>query len=289
VLTVVAQALSLQRLADLRLSAASGLVCQGQNLWLVADDALSLQRYSLAGVWQAEQALLPGELPAERKARKRLKADFEALLLLPDGALLALGSGSTPRRCRACLIQAGVVRIIDLNPLYQALAGHFQELNIEGAVVHRGQLLLAQRGNGAGGENALVFLDLPQVLHDLERGQLSAAALLRILPLSLPDLDGVPLSLTDLCVNPAGELYCSAAAEATDSSYLDGACVGSVLGRFDQDCNLLQLARLLPPVKIEGLAFQADGRLLLVADADDPNIPAPLFALDELAEQLAAG
>jgi hypothetical protein len=289
VLKAVDQALSLQRLADLHLSAASGLVCQGQNLWLVADDALSLQRYSLVGVWQAEQALLPGELPTERKARKRLKADFEALLLLPDGALLALGSGSTPRRCRACLIQADVVRIIDLNPLYEALAGHFQELNIEGAVVHRGQLLLAQRGNGAGGENALVFLDLQHALRDLERGQLSAAALLRILPLSLPDLDGVPLSLTDLCVNPAGELYCSAAAEATDSSYLDGACVGSVLGRFDQDCNLLQLARLLPPVKIEGLAFQADGRLLLVADADDPNIPAPLFALDELAEQLAAG
>ncbi|MDP3814523.1 hypothetical protein [Pseudomonas sp.] len=283
------RSLSLQLLADLRLSAASALVCQAQSLWLVADDALSLQRYSLAGVWQAEQALLPGELPVEPALRKRLKADFEALLLLPDGALLALGSGSTPQRCRACLIQAGVVRIIDLNPLYQALAGHFQELNIEGAVVHRGQLLLAQRGNGAGGENALVLLDLAQALRDLEDGQLSAAALLRILPVPLPDLDGVPLSLTDLSVDPGGQLYCSATAEDTDSSYLDGACLGSVLGRFDQDLNLVQLVRLLPPVKIEGLAFQADGRLLLVADADDPNIPSPLFALDGLAEQLAAG
>lgn len=288
-LTISDRSLSLQLLADLRLSAASALVCQGQSLWLVADDALSLQRYSLAGVWQAEQVLLPGELPAEPKARKRLKADFEALLLLPDGALLALGSGSTPRRCRACLIQAGAVRVIDLNPLYQGLAGHFQELNIEGAVVHCGQLLLAQRGNGRGGENALVLLDLPQALRDLEAGQLSAAALLRIVPLHLPELDGVPLSLTDLCVNPAGELYCSATAEATDSSYLDGACVGSVLGRFDQEFNLLQLVRLTPPVKIEGLAFQADDRLLLVADADDPNTPSPLFALDDLAEQLAAG
>lgn len=281
--------LPLRRLGDLRLSAASALVCQGQSLWLVADDALSLQRYSLAGVWQAEQALLPGELPAEPKARKRLKADFEALLLLPDGALLALGSGSTPQRCRACLIQAGVVRVIDLNPLYQALGGHFQELNIEGAVVHRGQLLLAQRGNGAGGENALVSLDLAQALRDLEGGRLSAAALLGILPVPLPDLDGVPLSLTDLSVAPDGQLYFSATAEDTDSSYLDGACRGSVLGRFDRDLNLVQLARLLPPVKIEGLAFQADGRLLLVADADDPNIPSPLFALDDLAEQLAAG
>lgn len=281
-LSVADQPLALQRLADLRLSAASGLVCQGQSLWLVADDALSLQRYSLAGVWQAEQVLLPGELPAEPKARKRLKADFEALLLLPDGALLALGSGSTARRCRACMIQAGAVRIIDLNPLYQALAGHFQELNIEGAVVYRGQLLLAQRGNGVGGENALVLLDLQQVLRDLEGGQLSAAALRRILPLHLPDLDGVPLSLTDLCLDPGGQLFFSATAEATESSYLDGACAGSVLGCFDKDLKPLQLRRLIPPVKIEGLAFQADGRLLLVADADDPHTPSPLFALDDL-------
>lgn len=275
--------LTLHLLGHLQVSAASALVCQGQNLWLVADDALSLQRYDLAGSWQAEQALLPGELPAEPKLRKKLKADFEALLLLPDGSLLALGSGSTPRRCRACLIQAEAVRVIDLNPLYQALAGHFQELNIEGAVIHAGQVLLAQRGNGAGRENALVFLDLPRVLRDLEDGQLSAATLLRILPLSLPDLDGVPLSPTDLSQDPSGRLYFSAAAEATDSSYLDGACAGSVLGCFDQDFNLLRLARLTPAVKIEGLAFQADGRLLLVADADDPNIPSPLFALDDLA------
>lgn len=275
--------LTLHLLAHLQVSAASALVCQEQDLWLVADDALSLQRYDLAGRWQAEQALLPGELPAEPKLRKKLKADFEALLLLPDGSLLALGSGSTARRCRACLIQAEAVRVIDLEPLYQVLAGHFQELNIEGAVVHGGQVLLAQRGNGAGRENALVFLDLPQVLRDLEAGQLSAAVLLRILPLSLPDLDGVPLSLTDLSQDPSGHLFFSAAAEATDSSYLDGACVGSVLGCFDQDCNLLRLARLTPAVKIEGLAFQADGRLLLVADADDPSIPSPLFALDDLA------
>ncbi|WP_137885975.1 SMP-30/gluconolactonase/LRE family protein [Pseudomonas sp. 2FE] len=285
-LAQAAQPLPLCLLAKLRLSAASALVCQGPSLWLVADDALSLQRYSLTGDWLAEQALLPGELPEDAKLRKKLKADFEALLLLPDGALLALGSGSTKRRRRGCLIRGGVVRVIDLGPLYLKLAEHFHELNLEGAVVHGGQLLLAQRGNGVGGENALVFLDLQQALDDLDSGQLSASALLRILPLQLAELDGVPLSLTDLSVDPAGRLYFSAAAEATDSSYLDGACVGSVLGRFDQDFNIVQLARLTPRVKIEGLAFQADGRLLLVADADDPRIAAPLFALDGLGDRL---
>ena len=274
--------LPLRVIGHLRQSAASGLVCQGDSLWLVADDELSLQRYNLSGVWQAELALLPGELPAEPKARKRLKADFEALLLLPDGALLALGSGSTRRRRRGCLVRAGVVRVIDLAPLYQALAERFQELNIEGAVVHDGQLLLAQRGNGSGGENALVFLDLQQALRDLDNGQLSAAALSHILPVRLGDLHGLPLSLTDLCLSPCGQLYFSAAAEGGGSSYLDGDCAGSVLGCFDQDFNILRMTQLTPRVKVEGLGFQADGRLLLVADADDPTIASPLFALDDI-------
>ncbi|TIH10193.1 DUF6929 family protein [Pseudomonas leptonychotis] len=275
--------LALRQLASLRLSAASALVCQGQSLWLLADDALVLQRYSLSGDWQAEQILLPGTLPVDAKQRKPLKPDFEALLSLPDDRLLALGSGSTERRCRGCLVEADSVRVIDLSPLYQALAGHFQELNIEGGVVCRGQLLLAQRGNGRGRENAVVLLDLSRVLRDLENGQLSAA-LLQIVPLQLPELDGVPLSLTDLSVAPSGALYFSATAEATESSYLDGACVGSVLGCLDEHLAIVELTLLRPAVKIEGLAFQADGRPLLVADADDPAVASPLFTLDGLSE-----
>ncbi|MGG5871306.1 DUF6929 family protein [Pseudomonas peli] len=276
--------LQLRQLATLRLSAASALVCQGQSLWVLADDALVLQRYNLNGDWQAEQTLLPGELPADAKQRKRLKPDFEALLLLPEGSLLALGSGSTKRRCRGCLVESGSVRVLDLSPLYGALAERFQDLNIEGGVVCGGQLLLAQRGNGRGRENALVLLDLPQVLRDLQDGQLSAAALQRIVPLQLPELDGVLLSLTDLSVAPSGAMYFTATAEATDSSYLDGACVGSVLGRLDAQLTVVELNRLAPVVKIEGLAFQADGRPLLVADADDPTIASPLFTLDEFSE-----
>jgi hypothetical protein len=284
VLNLVDSPLELRQLATLRLSAASALVCQGQSLWVLADDALVLQRYNLNGDWQAEQTLFPGELPADAKQRKRLKPDFEALLLLPEGSLLALGSGSTKRRCRGCLVESGSVRVIDISPLYGALAGRFQDLNIEGGVVYGGQLLLAQRGNGLGRENALVVLDLPQVLRDLQDGQLSAAALQRIVPLQLPELDDVPLSLTDLSVAPSGALYFTATAEATDSSYLDGACTGSALGRLDTQLAIAELSRLAPVVKIEGLAFQADGRALLVADADDPTIASPLFTLDDFSE-----
>ncbi|MES2819071.1 MAG: hypothetical protein V4812_08835 [Pseudomonadota bacterium] len=277
------RSLPLTLLGHLRLSAASALVCHQQQLWLVADDALCLQHYDLQGQWRGEWPLLPGELPADAKARKKVKPDFEAVALLPDGALLALGSGSTPRRRRGCRVLNGEVRVIDLAPLYLHLETQLQELNLEGAVVQGQTLLLAQRGNGQGGENALLVLDLPQVLRDLEAGQLSSAALLRSVPLQLGLLDAVPLSLTDLALAPDGRLYFSAAAEATDSSYLDGDCAGSVLGCLDADFALVGLARLEPRAKIEGLAFAPDGGLLLVADADDPAVPAPLFRLESSA------
>lgn len=272
-------ALELTLLAHLRLSAASGLVQRGQDLWVVADDALTLHRYDLDGTWLSELTLLPGTLPADEKKRKKRKPDFEALLALPDGALLALGSGSKEQRQRGCCVRGDAVQVIDLAPLYEVLAEQFQELNVEGAVIHGQHLILAQRGNGAGGENALVFLDLTQALADIAEGRLTSTGLRHSLPVNLGELDGVPLSLTDLCVSPSGQLHFSAAAEATDSTYLDGQCMGSVLGRFTADFAVEWVKPLTPVVKIEGLAFQSDGRLLLVADADDPEQPAPLFAL----------
>ena len=87
--------LVLQPLAQLQVAAASALVCAGDLLYLLADDELLLQRYDLNGVFIDQQPLLAGSLPSAAKARKRLKPDFEMLCQLPDGALLALGSGST--------------------------------------------------------------------------------------------------------------------------------------------------------------------------------------------------
>lgn len=266
---------------QLRLSAASALVLCRDSLWTVADDCLDLHRYDLDGHWLGQWSLVPGVLPEDPVERKACKADFEAMALLPDGALLVLGSGSTARRRRGALFgEDQQVRPIDASGLYRVLGEHFQELNIEGAVVRGEQLLLAQRGNGKGGENALVLLQLQRVLADLGAGRLDAEALLEIRPVQLGELAGVPLGLTDLTLGRNGRLYYSAAAEATDSSYLDGDCLGSVIGWLD-DALLPQAQRLLEPVvKIEGLCALADGNLLLVADADDPAVPAPLFRLD---------
>ncbi|HLA32496.1 MAG TPA: hypothetical protein VJ047_15870 [Pseudomonas sp.] len=270
--------LELEALAQLRLAAASGLVCCGAELLVLADDELVLQRYSHTGVYLGQALLLSGELPAEPAARKRRKPDFEMLCLLPDGRLLALGSGSTPERRRGVLWQAGSAQLIDLSGLYLALEARLTGLNLEGAVVRGEQLLLAQRGNNAGSLNAMISLDLATLLSQLAGASLGPESLRAVTPVELGELHGVPLSFTDLCLAADGRLLFSAAAEDTDSSYLDGACAGSVLGCL-ADAQVQALWPLVGSAKIEGLCQLADGSLRLVNDPDDRSARSSLYSV----------
>ena len=271
--------LELQSLAQLRLSAASGLVCCGAELLVLADDELVLQRYSHAGVYLGQHLLLAGELPADAATRKRRKPDFEILCRLPDGRVLALGSGSTPERRRGVLWQAGSAQLIDLSGLYLALEARLSGLNLEGAVVQGAQLLLAQRGNSAGSLNALISLDLATLLGQLANASLGPESLRTVTPVELGELHGVPLSFTDLCLAADGRLLFSAAAEDTESSYDDGACVGSVLGCL-AGAQVQTLWPLAGQAKIEGLCQLADGSLRLVNDPDDRSARSHLYRAD---------
>lgn len=113
--------------------------------------------------------IFDGELPLGHKARKAAKPDCDALLLLPafgsypNGALLAMGSGSRPSRQRGALSALdatgnvqGPVRTLDLNPLLAPLRDHFVDFNIEGAFVQGDTLSLLQRGNNGSAINARV-------------------------------------------------------------------------------------------------------------------------------------
>lgn len=271
--------MKLELLAHLDLSAASGLVHLGGRLFAVADDGLELLATDLAG---ANPARLPlGEGPRIATIPKDQKPDFEALLVTA-GTLLALGSGSSAARRLAIRVspEGHARRTIDLRPLYAALDLRIHELNIEGAVVSGDEVILAQRGNGARRENALVRLDRARFEQDLEAGVLTEAALREIVPVSLGALGGVALSLTDLCLGPGGELLFTAAAEDTDNPNDDGLVAGSVIGALDArgrvDDDRLVVAQ---GVKLEGVCWLEQGELRLVADPDDPSARAPLFRL----------
>jgi hypothetical protein len=263
------------------LSAASGVVRLGETLFVVADDEAAialfdLDRRPLTG------GLIPlydAELPVEPEERKAAKPDLESLCLLPGETLFTLGSGATERRERGWLLpRSGEPWEVSLGRLYAALREELADLNIEGAAVARERLWLAQRGNGKHGENAIVELDLEAALTGLrEQRAIDPATILDVSRHELGDVEGVPLTFSDLCPLPDGRLLFCAVAEAGESTYLDGECLGAALGLVDAG-GVRRLEPLAEPYKIEGVSL-ADGLdLLLVADADDPDRPAPLLA-----------
>lgn len=128
------------------ISSASGLVRLGDVICVIADDAHHLAIFQLDTKAPGQLSrLLPGDLPDDAAARKAVKPDFEILLQLPVSPkvpgfrLLTMGSGSTEHRMRGAIIelspdgvQAGV-KILDLHPLFIALALHCPDINLEGA------------------------------------------------------------------------------------------------------------------------------------------------------------
>lgn len=281
------------------LSAASGLVRVRQRLYVVADDELHLGMFddpavpSVASTPGTLLRLLDGDLPKDKSKRKKAKPDFESLALLPPlpgcpaGALLALGSGSRPNRETGVLLALDVhgapngrMAVVDLAALYAPLRKRFADLNIEGALVVSGELLLLQRGNKGHALNACIRFDWNLLAPWLAGLQTQPPAAKTVQLLELGSVHGVPLGLTDGVALHGGGWAFSAVAESTDDSYQDGACVGSVIGTVGPDGQVQHLYALEGAPKVEGLAAQADGSdwvLTLVTDPDDPAVAAQLL------------
>ena len=275
--------------------AGSGLVRAGHYLYVVSDDEHQLAVFQLEAPGPGRLArFAPGKLPADATRRKRRKPDIEALVALPPsedrpgGALVGLGSGSTRRRRGGFLWDLGADGALvgdpmrlDLRFLYEALERDIPDLNIEGAATTGERLLLFQRGNGRGAVNAVVEVDLRELFDQVGRGTVSAQVVGRIRRYDLGAVKGVRLCFTDAAALPDHRIVFTAVAEAVESTYLDGACVGAGVGLLDAHGELDAWEPLDPPLKIEGVEACLSGSgvdLLLVADADDRDSPSPLLA-----------
>lgn len=282
----------------LHLSAASGLVRIGSNLYVIADDEHHLGVFSTSIDTPGRLLrVLPGTLPESKDARKAVKPDFEALAFLPAseslpfGALLAVGSGSTAARKRAVILPvdaAGAVnappRVVDLSPLYDRLGSHIKEINIEGAALQGDRLTLFQRGNLNNPKSACVSLNLLD-FQAITSGTISAKDDIgfRVTEYALGEIRGVPLCFSDAVALPNGDLVFCAVAENTGDSYNDGTCVGAAVGIIKADGLLHSVLPLAHPHKVEGIEASVQGSLvhiLLVTDADDPEQPALLLSAD---------
>lgn len=281
------------------LSAASGLVVIGHYFYVIADDELHLGQFVVnspnAGCWIP---LFEGYLPHEKAAHKAKKPDIEALTLLPAskqyayGALLAIGSGSKQNRQNAVIIPldsngnvAEKPYQFSLAALYQTLQQHFPDLNIEGACIKDNQLVLMQRANNQYRNSALIYCPLTTFLLLLDKPKPDFSKCLIIVEYTLPEIEGIPLGFTDGKVLANGNMIFTAAAENTNNSYNDGACVGSAIGIITAEGQLQSCHLLQEPYKIEGIAVHIQNNkenIWLVNDADNPLMPATLFNITHI-------
>jgi hypothetical protein len=260
-------------LTDPFISAASGLVVHDNKIFVVSDDENFIGIYHFENQVGQKSVLFKEVLPDDRLMRKKQKGDFESLVHLNHlKKFLVVPSGSTTKRMRGALLleNGDFSQEINFAPLYKMLGLQIKEINIEGAIAFDEELWLFQRGNGIENKNALILLNLADFLDDRPLQP-------RILDVSLGQLHQVPLSFTDATKAEHLILFL-AVAEDSQSTYLDGTVVGSILGVMNPSGEILDTMVLETTSKPEGLSYNSvEKSFYVVTDDDDPQHPASLF------------
>lgn len=280
--------------------AASAVERLGDGWLVISDDSTHAAWWHDGGVRPVR--LLPPveghELFDEASGTKHLKPDLEAACSVvtngPSG-VLALGSGSSPRRMRGALVllagEDATAVHADLAPLYDVVADALSvaadDLNLEGACAIGPVLRWFHRGlPAAGSPSASVDLELEALVRAVQ-GEMDPAdvAVRHVRRYDLGMVDGVGLAVTDavaLSSRSGAEpvLLVSAAAEDTPDPRDDGPVVGSALVLLEGSD--VVGAAPLPPLegrvcKVEGLAVVEEStdraRVLATVDSDDHLAP----------------
>lgn len=256
-------------ICELPVFAASGLIIKDGVFYIISDDEVSLLHGSPEAGF-ISFSLWNEDLPEDAAIRKKLKPDFECLVL-KGASLFILPSFSRKNRItgvRVDLRKEGISshQILDLTDLRERLDKKVPDLNIEGALSINNEILLFQRGNGKNGTNAVI------------RGQSLDDNSMQVIPIDLPHMGKIPLTITDAAAT-GNDIWFLAVAEDTESTYLDGEVKGSFLGSFDERFRVKELLKLDIPHKPEGLAFHPDGSIYFVTDDDSRSKPSRLFRI----------
>ena len=294
--------------------AASGIAWVGATVAVIQDDANFVALVDPA-TGLAESVALPRgagglRLFDDGRGNKAEKLDHEAVAVIDSGdgpLLVALGSGSTPRREVIALVAGldtpGAVTLTVAAPrFYAGLRASVQfagsELNVEGAIHLGGSLRLFGRGNGATlGDvrpvNATCEIAWAALrAHVEDPDHVPAPMPSQVVQYELGTIGNSALSFTDATAGWGSDgvtrpvLYC-AAAEASPDATRDGEVVGSAIGVIeerdgDTSARWVELrdsdgARLTLKAEGVALARHALDRLLVVVDVDAYDQPSELL------------
>jgi hypothetical protein len=268
----------------------------GGRLVVVQDDVNAF------AVGAGSDALFPVLLPPhssgqrvfdDARGNKHLKLDLEACVTLPDGRLVAFGSGSLPAREHVVVWNGrDAPAVVPAAQLYAAVRRAARQgaarLNIEGAVTGGGLLQLLHRGNDAPGagrtpQNAIVAVGEPEFVRWLDGGAVPSVAAVTTVDLGAEA--GVPYGFTDAVALDDERVVVLACAERSSSALTDGAVLGCRVGVLDGSvltmvdvCDASGARSLL---KVEGIERRPGSRTEfdVFVDVDRPDAPALLGRL----------
>jgi hypothetical protein len=279
--------------------AASAVRRRGARLVIVQDDVNVIALHDpRAGTSPLLLPLGPGgrRTFGDELGNKHAKMDLEACATLPDGRLVAFGSGSTTARETIVVLDpSDGVRLVDGSALYEMLRSTPQlsgsELNLEGALVVGDALRLVQRGNGAPADgNVPVDATADLALDAFCRWLDDRAPLPRIREIVQYDLGavrGARFGFTDAAALPDGRMAFLACAEASPDTYRDGEVLGCRFGiahgSHVRTTDVRDADGRCTTLKLEGIELREIGEAMVfdvVVDVDRPEEPARLGRLD---------
>jgi len=274
--------------------AASAVRRFANRLVIVQDDVDALAVRDASGA--VRSVLLPLHSSGRRvfddaHGNKHDKLDLEACVTLPEGRLVAFGSGSSAARERLVVWNGHEPPlVVDAPELYRdlraAVTGGATRLNIEGAVVTGTLVKFFHRGNDArgAGTNAIAEIACDELVGFLD-GRAPSPRIGRVTIVDLGGMRGVPFGFTDATAVDAEHVVVLACAEDSACAISDGAVLGTRAGIFvGTDLRMVDVCETSGTptrLKLEGIEARADDDCAfdVVVDVDRPSVPAQLGRL----------
>jgi hypothetical protein len=258
------------------IGSASGLIYKDNSLFIIGDNSGFLYEYNIESKNLQRQPIIE---TARENIAKSEKSDFEAITHFGDN-LYVFGSGSTPKRNKMIEINTVKKEIAtnDLTDLYEVMQSFGEikpkDFNIEGAIYNGESWFLLNRGNGKSKKNVVFTIHGKIVTNEFN---------ILSNEYKLPKINGVRSSFTDGILVDS-KIYFLATAEDTDSTYTDGAILGSCIGRIDLETMKIDFVeKISDSNKFEGITLYSKNNevieFLLCEDNDTTALESNIYKL----------